>query len=80
MPLTRRAAALGLLPAACAPRVQVAGAPGLGFGGPRLEDGPEPAFIAHDGTRLGLTIWAARTPEPQGARRTETAGALHGAG
>ena len=64
MSLTRRVAVLSLLPAACAPRVQMAGAPTLDFRGPRIEDGPEPAFVAHDGTRLGLTIWPASTPEP----------------
>lgn len=40
--------------AACAPAMQVIGAPGLGFSGPRLEDD---AFISFDGARLGLMRW-----------------------
>ena len=63
--MKRRAALLGLLSAAgCAPLVQIAGVPDLSFEGPRIEDGPEPAVVAADGTRLGLTIWLAATSEP----------------
>lgn len=59
--MIRRAVLLGGLAAGCAPVVQTAGTPGLGFGGPRLErDG----YVAFDGTRLGLTAWEATTPEP----------------
>jgi alpha-beta hydrolase superfamily lysophospholipase len=62
--VNRRSAALALLSlAGCAPTVQRAGAPDLSFAGPRIEAGTEPAFIAHDGARLGLTIWPAATPE-----------------
>lgn len=43
-----------LLLSACAPLVQSAGRPGPGFAGPRLE---ADRLVAHDGTRLGLTVW-----------------------
>ena len=65
--LTRRAfglAGLAAASAACAPTVQFAGAPGEGFQGARLETGAHPAYVAFDGTRLGLTAWPATTPEP----------------
>jgi alpha-beta hydrolase superfamily lysophospholipase len=48
----------GLL-AACAPTLQRAASPELGFSGPRLEDH---AFVSFDGTRLGLMRWDAETP------------------
>lgn len=63
--MRRRALLAGLAGAgagalsACAPTVQRAGSPGEGFAGPAILNGPEPAFVAHDGTRLGLTIWPA---------------------
>ena len=41
---------------ACAPLAQSAGAPGPDFAGPVL--GAD-AFVAQDGTRLGLTVWPA---------------------
>lgn len=40
--------------AGCAPTVQLAGAPGLDFAGPRLEGD---VFVSFDGARLGLTRW-----------------------
>jgi alpha-beta hydrolase superfamily lysophospholipase len=40
--------------AGCAPLVQLAGAPGPGFDGPRLEDD---TFISFDGARMGLMRW-----------------------
>ena len=55
--MTRRAAVTGLLGlSACAPVVQRAGTPELGFAGPALA--PD-HFVADDGTRLPLTVWAA---------------------
>ncbi|HTI66745.1 MAG TPA: lysophospholipase [Caulobacteraceae bacterium] len=55
--LTRRATLSGLVAvSACAPTVQKAGAPPLGFPGPRIEPA---AFVAADGTRLPLDVWAA---------------------
>ncbi len=54
---------------ACAPTIQMAGAPGLGFTGPRLE---ESAFVSFDGARLGLTVW-----KPEGEPRAAVV-ALHG--
>jgi len=44
------------LAAACAPTLQVAGRPEVGFSGPRLEDRD---FVSFDGARLGLTRWDA---------------------
>jgi acylglycerol lipase len=54
-------AALALM--SCAPLVQQAGRPALGFQGPRIEaDG----FVSFDGTRLGLSVWRAQgTDDPQ---------------
>ncbi|MDP1736277.1 MAG: alpha/beta fold hydrolase [Caulobacter sp.] len=40
--------------AGCAPTVQLAGSPGAGFAGPRLE---ADVFVSFDGARLGLTRW-----------------------
>jgi alpha-beta hydrolase superfamily lysophospholipase len=55
--MTRRGAVTGLLGvSACAPVVQSAGTPDLGFGGPVL--GAD-HFVAADGTRLPMTVWAA---------------------
>ncbi|HWA62213.1 MAG TPA: alpha/beta fold hydrolase [Caulobacteraceae bacterium] len=61
--MTRLAAAFAalLLLAACAPTIQHAGHPELGFTGPHLEDH---AFVSFDGTRLGLTRWDAEGGEP----------------
>ena len=42
---------------ACAPLVQTAGRPPLGFSGPRLE---ADRFISFDGTALGLSRWEAK--------------------
>jgi acylglycerol lipase len=53
-------AALALL-ADCAPVVQQAGRPTLGFSGPRLEDA---SFISFDGARLGLKHWEPGNGEP----------------
>ena len=65
--MARRNVLAGLLAlAGCAPTVQLAGSPGEGFSGPAVVEGPEPAYVAHDGARLGLTIWPAATPEPWG--------------
>lgn len=47
---------LAALLAACAPSLQKAERPGVGFVGPRLEPN---AFVSFDGTRLGLTRWEA---------------------
>lgn len=58
-----------VLLAACAPTVQRAGAPGLGFTGPRFEG---EVFVSFDGARLGLTRWA-----PDGPPRAVVV-ALHG--
>jgi len=63
------AASAPILLAACAPTVQMAGVPGAGFAGPRLE---HDAFVSFDGVPLGLTRW---TPEGQ-ARAAVVA--LHG--
>ena len=62
------AAALPLL-AACTPVTQLAGSPGAGFSGPRLE---EDRFVSFDGARLGLTVW------PAGAAPDAVIVALHG--
>jgi alpha-beta hydrolase superfamily lysophospholipase len=43
--------------AACAPLVQTAGRPPVGFAGPRLE---RDRFISFDGTALGLSRWEAK--------------------
>ena len=58
MQVTRRTAAAGLLAlSGCAtPMVQRAGAPGVGLGGPVLEND---SFTAADGMRLPMTVWAA---------------------
>lgn len=58
----------GLL-TACAPTIQMAGAPGLDFAGPRLED---EVLVSFDGAQLGLTVW-----RPEGAPRAAVV-ALHG--
>jgi len=50
---------LACLAAACAPTLQQAGRPDIGFTGPRLEDH---AFVSFDGARLGLTRWDAKAP------------------
>ena len=47
------------LASACAPTLQQAGRPDIGFTGPRLEDH---AFVSFDGARLGLTRWDAQGP------------------
>ena len=49
-------AALPAAAASCAPVVQVAGKPGAGFTGPRLEDD---RFVSFDGARLAMTVWPA---------------------
>jgi alpha-beta hydrolase superfamily lysophospholipase len=55
--MTRRTAVTGLLGvSACAPVVQRAGTPELGFAGPMLA---EDAFVAADGVRQPMTVWAA---------------------
>ena len=51
--------ALLLLPA-CAPVIQQAARPEVGFAGPRLEDH---AFIAADGASIALTRWLPQTPD-----------------
>ena len=60
MTRTMRAAAAAFLAAAtltaCAPTLQQAGKPEIGFVGPRLDDH---AFVSFDGARLGLTRWDA---------------------
>jgi alpha-beta hydrolase superfamily lysophospholipase len=56
---------------ACAPLAQSARAPGPDFSGPALD--PD-AFVAHDGTRLGLTVW----PAEGGAEPWAVIVALHG--
>lgn len=53
----------------CAPMVQMAGAPEIGFSGPRLED---ETFVSFDGARMGLKRWL-----PDGAP-TVVVAALHG--
>lgn len=53
----------------CAPMVQMAGAPEIGFSGPRLEDD---AFVSFDGARMGLKRWL-----PAG-EPTVVVAALHG--
>jgi alpha-beta hydrolase superfamily lysophospholipase len=50
-----------LVMAACAPTVQQAGKPGLGFAGPRLE---EHDLVSFDGARLGLMRWTPAAGEP----------------
>jgi acylglycerol lipase len=56
--MTRRGAVGGLLSlSACAPVVQRAGTPELGFAGPALR---ADSFTAADGVRLPLTVWAAQ--------------------
>jgi acylglycerol lipase len=51
-----------LMLTACTPlAVQRAGQPPLGWDGPHIE---RDAFVSFDGARLGLTTWAATTPEP----------------
>ncbi len=61
--MKRIAVALCLLAAsllcACAPTLQRAGTPEIGFAGPRLEGN---AFVSFDGARLGLTRWEAAGP------------------
>ncbi len=57
-----RAGAVAILAAAglataCAPTLQRAGRPDIGFSGPRLDDH---AFVSFDGARLGLTRWDAQ--------------------
>ena len=47
---------LATLLAACAPTLQSAGRPEVGFPGPRLETD---AFVSFDGARLGLSRWEA---------------------
>lgn len=64
-------AAAPLLLGACAPLAQSAGAPGPGFAGPRLEDD---TLVAHDGTRLGLSVW----PAEGGAEPWAVIVGLHG--
>lgn len=61
---------------ACAPLAQTARTPPPDFGGARLEDGgPETGrLIAHDGTRLGLSVW----PAAQGAEPWAVIMGLHG--
>jgi alpha-beta hydrolase superfamily lysophospholipase len=54
--LTRRVAVAGLAASACAPVVQRPAVPPAGFTGPRLD---ADAFIAADGTRLPMDVWAA---------------------
>src|ERR1700709_1159715 len=60
-----RRAVLGLIAAAglaaCSPTVQLGGAPGAGFAGPRFAG---ERFITYDGAPLGLTTWNATTAEP----------------
>lgn len=56
--------------AACAPTVQMAGFPGDGFSGPRI-DGDD--FVSFDGARLGLKTWL-----PEGVEPTQVVVALHG--
>lgn len=63
------AASAPILLAACAPTVQMAGVPGAGFAGPRLE---HDAFVSFDGVPLGLTRWT-----PEGQTRAAVV-ALHG--
>lgn len=46
--------------AACAPTLQQAARPQVGFSGPRLEDH---AFVSFDGARLGLTRWDAQNTQ-----------------
>ncbi len=53
---------LALLACACAPTLQSAGRPELGFSGPRLEDH---ALVSFDGARLGLTRWDAAGGPPR---------------
>lgn len=70
--MNRRAflvASASLSAAACAPVIQSAYRPQVGFQGPRLEGD---VFVSFDGARLGLTTWEAQT-EP-----TAVICALHG--
>jgi len=63
MSLSRRVLLAGLPAlAACAPTVQRAGIPPLGFAGPSLEPN---AFVAADGTRLPMDVWLPKA-EPWG--------------
>jgi alpha-beta hydrolase superfamily lysophospholipase len=57
--MTRLLALLSALAclSACAPLVQTAGRPPVGFAGPRLE---QDRFISFDGTALGLSRWEAK--------------------
>ena len=48
---------LACLAVACAPTLQQADRPDIGFSGPRLEDH---AFVSFDGARLGLSRWHAQ--------------------
>lgn len=66
--------ALGVL-SGCAPMVQVAGAPPLGFSGPRLE--PD-ALISFDGERLPMTVWPAIGQGGAPVRPWAVIVALHG--
>ena len=68
--MTRRGAVGGLLGlSACTPVVQQAGKPELGFAGPTLH---RDSFVAADGVRLPLTVWA-----PEGEPKAVIV-ALHG--
>lgn len=64
------ALAAALVLAACAPLVQQAGRPDLGFSGPQLQDD---ALVSFDGARLGLTRWT-----PQGDAPWAVIVGLHG--
>ena len=62
--ITRRSLlglAVGAGLAGCAPMMQLAGRPELGFTGPRFEGD---WFITFDGARLGLTSWQAQGADP----------------
>jgi len=59
-PLILALAALIVL-SACAPIVQQAGTPGVGFQGPRLEAGD---FISFDGARLAMKHWEPERKDP----------------
>ncbi len=71
---TRRAVVAGLLAGGCTPMVQVPGRPAASFGGPAIADGVETRLLAHDGTRLGMTIW----PAAAGVEPWAVIVALHG--
>lgn len=62
---------MALVLAACAPTVQRAEIPGPGFAGPRFEGD---VFIAHDGARLGLSVWL----PPEGTPVRAVVVGLHG--